>query len=712
MNENGDSAKTENEMMDPRYRQRILMNTLDVMQKLADTPSPWECRQTLILSVDQLNSWLQAEAVPAGWTVDTAVEKWANIFDLFDAVRVPQEKVIQSLKYPVEYPLKVENLVIICRKYNEISQKITPDFPPVMQALKGYLEAHSRQLLVFLQKKMQLSSEESAQLLKMLEDSDLITKRLGVLYGTGRHEFLSGALLVPDDDSHPLAKTFLMDSGILFENFLFRDVSRWAQGTATNAVRNKNVEMSGISDVSGDGNEIIISAYDLDRVAAIFDWVTINIALLPDDVMPALQDLAGAVPTRLPVEVLLTGRGTAVERAWVFMLLARQQGLNVILIRFPALLEGENAQNNSEKARQTVYRYLVGYAAPDAVYLFDPELGIPVPAEGIKGLKNKDHAKKTQTETAFPASSREIENGMLKMRPATWRQLCENPEILEEIMQELGLPLKLTPEMMRESVAFVEVMPAQVSLRMRILQTQLTGKDRVVLVWEPTVLMEDLRKRSIFAAVETWTYPYEVLVYRAMNLSQAKIDELRCMLPLEQNVMGSLPLWRGRMLHLKGILTGPLSATYYYQKSRLSDQDIQRITRSTELPSEEAKEYFDRFLENLRYVRLTASYYMATILQSVKNAAAAEEYYQAHVLTVSPEINPWASGAYYGMGRLKELQGNAAEAIKIYEKKPEYLGCKARIILLKQLLEESGSGTERVDSESMRESVSGEKTES
>ena len=62
---------------------------------------------------------------------------------------------------------------------------------------------------------------------------------------------------------------------------------------------------------------------DLDRARKLFDWTVRNIQLDQDAVER----------TRLlPREVLLLGHGSAMERAWVFILLARQQGLDAAVL--------------------------------------------------------------------------------------------------------------------------------------------------------------------------------------------------------------------------------------------------------------------------------------------------------------------------------------------------------------------------------------------
>ena len=102
------------------------------------------------------------------------------------------------------------------------------------------------------------------------------------------------------------------DINYLQESIWLRDASDWAQGT---------------------------SADDLSRIMALFDWTMKNIAL-----ESSAENHTNRVSENEPEDnqscrpiwqILLSGRGTAAERAWVFARLAEHQGLNVVLVRVP-----------------------------------------------------------------------------------------------------------------------------------------------------------------------------------------------------------------------------------------------------------------------------------------------------------------------------------------------------------------------------------------
>ena len=76
---------------------------------------------------------------------------------------------------------------------------------------------------------------------------------------------------------------------------------------------------------------------DLERAKNLFDWTVRNIQLEPDD------------PNRIPQfpwETLLFGRGTATERAWVFILLLRQLDIDAAVL---AVDEGPAARRRGAR---------------------------------------------------------------------------------------------------------------------------------------------------------------------------------------------------------------------------------------------------------------------------------------------------------------------------------------------------------------------------
>ncbi len=80
---------------------------------------------------------------------------------------------------------------------------------------------------------------------------------------------------------------------------------------------------------------------DLSVAEQLFDWTVRNIQLIED---PPRRRPCRPIPTRL-AEILLLGRGTVRERAWIFLLLLRQQGLDGVMLAIPASTAADGPGN-------------------------------------------------------------------------------------------------------------------------------------------------------------------------------------------------------------------------------------------------------------------------------------------------------------------------------------------------------------------------------
>ena len=212
---------------------------------------------------------------------------------------------------------------------------------------------------------------------------------------------------------------------------------------------------------------------DVDRVVQAFYYVVRHIALLPStDDRPSLT----------PFETLLLGRGTADDRAWILAEILRQAFLDVVLIR--------SAEDDQPSGADPYW--ITGVLVDDDVLLFDPRLGLPLPA-------------------ADESSPR-----MLPLRPATLAALSRDPAPLEQwhIDGEQEYPLAGS-NLSSLRVAIVGN-SSYWAHRMRVLHSRLAG-DRAVLVFDGTA---DSQLARVVAAggnlwsrsdLEIWNYPEERL---------------------------------------------------------------------------------------------------------------------------------------------------------------------------------------------------------
>ncbi|MGW8256102.1 MAG: hypothetical protein ACWGMZ_01315, partial [Thermoguttaceae bacterium] len=131
----------------------------------------------------------------------------------------------------------------------------------------------------------------------------------------------------------------------LLENTCLHDVAHWARGDVLD---------------------------DLSRAKNLFEWVICNIQIAPDS--------KNRVPL-FPWESLFFGRGTAMERAWVFVLVAMQEGLDAVVLGLADPAENTPIARGIRPMRP----WCVAVLIDDRAYLFDPLLGLPIPAkDGIR----------------------------------------------------------------------------------------------------------------------------------------------------------------------------------------------------------------------------------------------------------------------------------------------------------------------------------------
>ena len=107
---------------------------------------------------------------------------------------------------------------------------------------------------------------------------------------------------------------------------------------------------------------------------------------------------------------------------------------------------------------------------------------------------------------------------------------------------------------LRRLVFLVEGSPQYLAKRMRLVESRLTGKQKTVLTAAPTATAQRiLAVAGGKATAQLWLLP-DISLQRRMQLSPRKILERLVML-LPFHTLPFSPLYRGRVLHLRGQLT-------------------------------------------------------------------------------------------------------------------------------------------------------------
>lgn len=354
---------------------------------------------------------------------------------------------------------------------------------------------------------------------------------------------------------------------------------------------------------------------DLELAQRLFDWTVRNIQL----------EVADRPAPEVPWKVLLRGRGTALERTWVFILLARQQGLDVVLL---ATGDGDQLEP-----------WLPALLHEGQLYLFDAQLGLAIPGPEGQGA-------------------------------ATLEQARSDDGLLRQLDLE-GKPYPISSEDLAQLTVLLEGSPFALSRRMQLVESQLSSEQRVVLTTDPSAVAKRLRDAGL-TDIRLWQAPFNALIadVELLKTGQRTTDYtvFRLLHP------GALR--QARLLHFRGNYSGEDGAKAYYMESRRSEQEIEDAAVAMQLDA--------RQIQAISDVKQDASYWLGLVTFEEGDYKAAIDHLQKRTLEAWPD-GPWSSGARYNLARAYEATGNVDDAIKIYQAKgsPQEHGNQLRAEWLK-----------------------------
>ncbi|MBN2296749.1 MAG: hypothetical protein JXM70_30265, partial [Pirellulales bacterium] len=363
------------------------------------------------------------------------------------------------------------------------------------------------------------------------------------------------------------------DGLVLQEDVWFRDASNWSRGDRLD---------------------------DLHRAKRLFDWTVRNIQL---------EQSSFAGKSEAPQwawETILMGQGTAVDRAWVFALLARQQGIDAVLLALP-------------KTDGSLEVWTVGVLYQGKLYLFDPKLGLPIP--GPEGIKFKDDPSGEGVE--------------LDITPATLSEVAKNDQMLRQLDVDKDNPYPVKSADLKKVVALIVASPAALSARMAMFESKLTSDDRVVLTTNPSGVTERLKAVKELASVRLWQRPFETLSKRD-NLDKQQQEQI-------ESAMGAFdagiirPLWRGRTLYLKGRFTGDDNATKYLQKARPSNRKLVILHKELEETGDWSKMDLDAKMAAYLRAKQDATYWLGLMAVVGGDVRTAVYYFNDQTLETWPK---------------------------------------------------------------------------
>ncbi len=356
----------------------------------------------------------------------------------------------------------------------------------------------------------------------------------------------------------------------------------------------------------------------LQRATRLFDWTVRNIQLDA----PSGTDLPHS-----PSEILLLGRGSVSDRAWIFILLARQQGLDAVMLAKPP--------SDQQKAGQELLpALLVG----GELYLFDPSLGLPLPGPGGRGV-------------------------------ATLSQVAGDDALLRRLDLDPDHAYPLKSADFQQVVALVEASPFYLAQRSQLVESALSGKQQLALAVHPSKLAERLKSARHLGEVGLWLLPYQRMVRHARpskNVVGAMRTEMRpFMIGIPPFPVDAATLRKARVLHLLGKHTGADGAIAAYQHARPPQRELQAMLNDQRVPAANRPQV-EAIVGVMQTAKDDASYWLGLIALERKDYETAIDYFQKRTLDARPK-GPWTAGARYNLGRTYEAMGKMDEAVHQYE---------------------------------------------
>lgn len=412
-----------------------------------------------------------------------------------------------------------------------------------------------------------------------------------------------------------------LDGDYIKQAVWFRNVSTWARGARQ---------------------------IDLERAKELFDWTIRNIAIKSRIVLPD-----GAVIPAMPQpawQAMLYGQGTIADWVNVFVELLRQQRIDACVLGV--------IDKSAGIPRQVPWG--VGVLIGNEIYIFFVELGLPLPEQGALELKPN--------------------RGIVVGKIATLSQLKANPSLLTFDGYN-PLEAQAAKQIVENTTIFLSVDPITHSMRMKIMENELQGENKVVLHGSPSELRERIQKAVPDFPLAVWNYPFNGAFENCLTL--VGTNTISSPSQAIQNAAFQIsiriqphPLWRGRILYFANKISGEEGAANALQEARVTDSELSQLT------------HLDQVQYNVyRFATVTASYWLGTLTfnafinadEDEADSTETRNYFQKQVLqNVMGDF--WRNGATYYLGRIAEREGKYEEAIRFYSTDTHELDFSGRLL--------------------------------
>jgi hypothetical protein len=377
---------------------------------------------------------------------------------------------------------------------------------------------------------------------------------------------------------------------------------------------------------------------DVDMAQKLFDWTVRSLAITSDPPMVPTEANPGS-RWFLPGEILLSGRASGPQRAWIFLELLRHAGLEGVMLA------------TGDASAGTLRPWIPALIAGGEAYLFEPTYGLPIPGPGGKGV-------------------------------ATARQAASDPAIL----RGLDLPDRAYPIQAADIAELSVLVPAtreQLARRMHLLDGRLAGVRRMDLAIDATDLggraVDALPGEKTAGRVRIWEFPWEMQRRRRENPAAVAVAGRRELavfaVALAADTDGAgrsiRPLYAARLREFRGDLDGPEGAKAAYLLARPSSSVIaEALKRVPPEQADTARRLYDQMKED-------ATYWLGILTLGEGDYETAVDYLGRMTLDAAPD-GRWADAARVNLARAKLALGDttAAAALLRADASPQRFGSR------------------------------------
>jgi tetratricopeptide (TPR) repeat protein len=283
-------------------------------------------------------------------------------------------------------------------------------------------------------------------------------------------------------------------------------------------------------------------------------------------------------------------------------------------------------------------------------------------------------------------------SGHLQIRPATLDEGAGDDRLLRQLDWSKTTIYPLKAAQLKGLTAMMAASPQSLSFRIKLVEARTAGRQKAVFSFDASSHARRWKQVAGVADAQLWVHPFDILRSPCRTQPQAIQQRVSRMVPIEGTMGGTL--WKGRMLHLKGILAGEEGAAGAYQNARPSDDDLrQDEARRTKqyllaaqkqhsqapprllaaMANQEAAE--DAALAH--WAKQAATYWLGLVAYERQNYADSIDYLQKRTLEVSPK-GFWDGGAEYNLARAYEASGQRQQAIERHRKAESDWGSQLR----------------------------------